>query len=148
MDASAQIEDKYQKGNTTLNMRQTSLCIPNTISFTMMHQKNDIFGTQRQIRRRQMNISYSEEQSASQKSRKPNIKEVRKTRHSDSMKVNRLLLSDEALSDEMAPDRSEDDAEFHELAGNPINSFMSLLDVYGHQEFFVPVEQHICDTER
>ena len=81
------IEDHYKKGNTELDFRRTPLRIPNTLSFTMMQQKNEIYGTIRKVRRRGMNTSYVEERNILTKSRSvvakydPTIKNIKITRN-------------------------------------------------------------------
>ena len=68
VETSVLIEDHYQKGDSALDMRRTPLNIPNTLSFARMNQKNQIFGTERQVRRRIMITGYIEERSAGRKS--------------------------------------------------------------------------------
>ena len=68
VETSVLIEDHYQKGDSTLDMRRTPLNIPNTLSFARMNQKSQFFGTERQVRRRIMSTGYIEERSAGRKS--------------------------------------------------------------------------------
>jgi len=68
VETSVLIEDHYQKGDSTLDMRRTPLNIPNILSFARMNQKNQFFGTERQVRRRIMSTGYIEERSAGRKS--------------------------------------------------------------------------------
>ncbi|XP_065054511.1 probable E3 ubiquitin-protein ligase DTX2 isoform X1 [Rhopilema esculentum] len=49
-----ELEKCYKNGDATLNLLYTSLAIPNTVYFASMTQRNQIYGTVRDIRRRLM----------------------------------------------------------------------------------------------